>query len=89
MQKNVGTLDALLRITLGTAGLAWSASKLMRRPGNSIALMMALISGMKIAEGITRFCPLLFAIGVTTRDTDLTKMSDPDPDPDPLYGYRP
>lgn len=55
MQKNVGTLDALVRISCGLVGLAWCASKSRRR----FPYMIAMLSGMKVAEGITRFCPML------------------------------
>lgn len=55
MQKNVGTIDALLRITCGLTMLAWCAS----RPKREFPCFIALLSAMKVAEGITRFCPIL------------------------------
>lgn len=60
MQKNVGTVDALLRITFGLAGLAYCAAQ----SRNRFSLCMAIISAMKVAEGITRFCPILAVFGV-------------------------
>ncbi|MGA8943284.1 MAG: DUF2892 domain-containing protein [Thermoactinomyces sp.] len=60
MQKNVGTVDALLRITFGLAGLAYCAAQSRDR----FPLCMAIISAMKVAEGITRFCPVLAVFGV-------------------------
>ncbi|MBA4601067.1 YgaP family membrane protein [Thermoactinomyces mirandus] len=63
MQKNVGTVDALLRITFGLAGLAYCAAQSRHR----FPLFMALISAMKVAEGITRFCPMLAIFGMKSR----------------------
>ncbi|PTM57482.1 YgaP family membrane protein [Desmospora activa] len=68
MQKNVGTIDALLRITFGLAGLAWSAARLTRRTDSIRALFIAILAGMKVAEGITRFCPMLHFIGVSSKE---------------------
>ena len=51
IKENVGLLDAYLRLTLGftTLGLG------MR---HKIPLVV-LVGSMKIAEGVTRFCPIL------------------------------
>ncbi|MGA9174101.1 MAG: DUF2892 domain-containing protein [Thermoactinomyces sp.] len=62
MQKNIGTLDAILRITLGLVGLAWCSSRTRR----NFPFMIALVSAMKVAEGITRFCPMLALFGKNT-----------------------
>ncbi|MDA8351640.1 MAG: DUF2892 domain-containing protein [Firmicutes bacterium] len=69
MQKNVGTWDALMRITLGFTGLAWGISRMIQKPHNMTPLLVALLSGMKVAEGITRFCPMLTVMGATTQDS--------------------
>jgi hypothetical protein len=66
MRKNVGTIDATVRITLGLLGLAYGIGKMSRRPYRAPWLLMSL-SAMKIAEGFTRFCPMLYAMGVNTR----------------------
>ena len=58
MQQNIGVVNALIRITLGLVGLAWSVSRMMRHARNSFPMLIALMSAMKVAEGITRFCPL-------------------------------
>ncbi|MDR6225886.1 YgaP family membrane protein [Desmospora profundinema] len=73
MQKNVGTFDAFMRISCGLAGLAWSASRMARRPGRTGPMIVAMMSGMKVAEGVTRFCPMLYAMGISTRETPLDK----------------
>ncbi|MBA4543358.1 MULTISPECIES: DUF2892 domain-containing protein [Thermoactinomyces] len=62
MQKNIGTLDALLRITCGLVGLAWCTSKGRR----NFPFLIALASAMKVAEGLTRYCPVLALFGKNT-----------------------
>ncbi|MBO8164742.1 MAG: DUF2892 domain-containing protein [Brevibacillus sp.] len=67
MRKNVGTLDATLRITAGLLGLAYSVGQMARRPYRTPWFLMAM-SAMKVAEGITRFCPMLYSMGLSTRE---------------------
>lgn len=70
VEKNVGTIDALVRITLGLTGLAWSTAKMVRRRGGTGAGLIALLSAMKVAEGTTRFCPMLAYFGVNSLSLD-------------------
>ncbi len=70
MRKNVGTLDATLRLTLGLLGLAYSVGRMSRRPYRTPWILMFL-SGMKVAEGITRFCPMLYSMGISTKKEDI------------------
>lgn len=65
MQKNVGTTDAMIRITGGLLGLAYGIGKMSRRPYNTPWLLMSL-SAMKVAEGVTRFCPMYASMGVNS-----------------------
>lgn len=65
MQRNVGTTDAIIRITGGLLGLAYGIGKMSRRPHNAPWLLMA-FSAMKVAEGATRFCPMYKALGINT-----------------------
>lgn len=58
MKPNIGTINALVRITCGFTMLAWTTAKMVKRPLNESYLCIAFLSGMKIAEGITKFCPL-------------------------------
>jgi hypothetical protein len=67
MQKNVGTVDAIVRITLGLLGLAYGIGRMGRRPYRTPWFLMVM-SAMKVAEGMTRFCPMLYALGVNTRN---------------------
>ncbi|MCM3715530.1 DUF2892 domain-containing protein [Alkalihalobacillus oceani] len=60
MRPNIGRVDALCRITAGFTLLAWATAKLARNPSHSLPLLGAVMGGMKVAEGITRFCPLVY-----------------------------
>ncbi|MFC0469253.1 DUF2892 domain-containing protein [Halalkalibacter kiskunsagensis] len=60
MKPNIGRIDALCRISMGFTVLAWSTAKLVRKPSNNIPLFAAMMGGLKVAEGITRFCPLVY-----------------------------
>lgn len=73
MRKNVGTIDATIRITLGLIGLAYGIGKMSRR-GRTPWMLLGL-SAMKVAEGVTRYCPTLNMIGINTRD-DSKLVSD-------------
>ncbi|GED68119.1 hypothetical protein BRE01_18210 [Brevibacillus reuszeri] len=65
MQKNVGTTDAMIRITGGLLGLAYGIGRMSRRPYNTPWLLLS-FSAMKVAEGVTRVCPMYKAMGVNT-----------------------
>lgn len=58
VKSNIGIVNALIRITVGLTVLAWSTSKLVKRPWRDSYLVMAMLGGMKVAEGIVRFCPM-------------------------------
>jgi hypothetical protein len=58
MKPNIGTINALIRITCGFTMLAWIIPKMVWKPYRESNLLIAIIGSMKIAEGITRFCPL-------------------------------
>lgn len=66
MRKNVGLSDALIRITLGLVGLSYSTAKMVRCPHRTSPMIIAILSAMKVAEGIIRFCPMLTMLGVST-----------------------
>ncbi|OEF99470.1 hypothetical protein BHF71_08895 [Vulcanibacillus modesticaldus] len=66
MKKNVGTVDALLRITWGLFGLAWGISRMTRYPHRGLPVIVTIIASLKVAEGITRWCPMLDILGITT-----------------------
>ncbi|PKG25147.1 YgaP family membrane protein [Niallia nealsonii] len=58
-KPNISLINALIRITCGFTFLAWSTAKLSKKPHNQSYLWIALLAGMKIAEGIVRYCPLV------------------------------
>lgn len=70
MKRNVGTIDALIRIAFGLFGLAWGISKMVANPRRKFPLFIAFFSAMKAAEGMTRFCPGLAALGLNTMDSE-------------------
>lgn len=59
VKQNIGTLNALIRITCGLTVLAWSTAKMVKRPWRDSYLFMAIMGAMKVGEGIVRFCPIV------------------------------
>ncbi len=76
MKKNVGTLDAVLRISWGLFGLGWGISRMVRFPHKSMPLLVSFLSAMKVAEGVTRWCPLLDMLGISTVEKKLGNTAD-------------
>ncbi len=66
MKKNVGTFDATMRIMWGLLGLSWGISRMVRYPSRTTPFLVSIISAMKVAEGVTRWCPMLQMFGLTT-----------------------
>ncbi len=58
-KQNISLINAMIRITLGFTFLAWSTAKLAKRPNQQSYLWIAMLAGMKIAEGIVRYCPIV------------------------------
>lgn len=58
LKPNIGIINALIRITIGFTILTWITAKLVKKPWRDSYLIMAMLGGMKIAEGIVRFCPI-------------------------------
>lgn len=58
VRPNIGTVNSLVRITLGLTILAWSTSKMVKRPWRDSYLFMAMMGAMKVGEGIVRYCPV-------------------------------
>jgi hypothetical protein len=44
-----------------------------KRPYRSLPFWIAILSAMKVAEGITRFCPMLALFGISTREKTLNQ----------------
>jgi hypothetical protein len=62
MQSNIGLVDRYIRIAGGL--LAFGAGLGMRRGSGVAKAALMSVGAMKIAEGITGFCPLMYAAGV-------------------------
>lgn len=75
MKKNVGRLDAYIRITLGLIGLGCAISKMSNHRYRKKPYGLLLWSAMKVAEGITRFCPILLMFGISTRKEDVIRQA--------------
>lgn len=60
MKPNINMINALVRITFGLTILTWATARLSKRPYRESYLLAAIVGAMKVAEGITRFCPLTF-----------------------------
>lgn len=58
MKPNLNNIEAIMRITCGLTGLAWSTARLSRRCLSPFSIMIATMSAMKVAEGVTKFCPI-------------------------------
>jgi hypothetical protein len=58
ISKNIGILNALIRITIGLTVLSWSTAKMVKFPWRDSYLFIAICGAMKVAEGIVRFCPV-------------------------------
>ena len=62
MHKNVGELDAYCRIA---GGLTLLGIGIM-----SSSKMISFLGSMKVAEGVTRFCPMLYFLDKDSFDWD-------------------
>lgn len=76
MTKNVGMVDAYVRVSGGLMLVAFGAAAMARRPNLGSVLAITLGS-MKVAEGITRYDPMFDAMGISTRwETPVEKAVD-------------
>lgn len=57
-KQNIGTINALTRITCGLFFLTYGAVKISRQPWNQKYWILVLASAMKVGEGIVRYCPV-------------------------------
>ncbi|WP_058485091.1 YgaP family membrane protein [Defluviitalea phaphyphila] len=63
MKKNIGICDAYIRLFLGFMIFGIG---IIKRSKCTIAM-----GSMKIAEGITRFCPMLYILNLCTHEENL------------------
>ncbi|SEQ45506.1 YgaP family membrane protein [Piscibacillus halophilus] len=74
-KQNIGTINALTRITLGLFLLVYGAVKLVKRPWNQSHWMVVLMSAMKVAEGIVRYCPVTDVVQQRLNQNDSHKTT--------------
>ncbi|MFC4323992.1 YgaP family membrane protein [Litchfieldia salsa] len=59
LKPNIGIMNALIRITCGFTMVAWATAKMVKHPWRDRYIVGAILGGMKIGEGITKFCPIV------------------------------
>jgi len=60
MKKNIGELDAYIRLT---GGLTMLGVGIVKK-----STPMIIFGASKVAEGITKFCPILHLLGLSTNN---------------------
>ncbi len=78
MKQNIGTVNALIRITIGLTMVGCSAARIGRHPHHHQGhLITMLLGAMKVGEGITKYCPLtdLYENGQKLNNLDLASMT--------------
>lgn len=58
-RQNIGILNAMIRITCGLTFLSYSTVRMIHFPWRGGSFWMMVMAAMKVAEGITRFCPVV------------------------------
>ena len=58
-RPNISILNSLIRIICGFTFLSWSIAKMSRKPWKESYLIISMLAGMKIGEGILRYCPVV------------------------------
>ena len=58
VRPNIGIINAMVRITVGLTVVAYSTSRMVRKPWRQSSMLYAMIGAMKVAEGIVRYCPV-------------------------------
>ncbi|RSL33881.1 DUF2892 domain-containing protein [Salibacterium salarium] len=80
MKSNIGTINALIRITCGLTVLSWATADWSRSRHNNMHMICTILGAMKVAEGITRFCPVTKWITDSMPNTNHTEASENTPD---------
>ncbi|PKR76682.1 DUF2892 domain-containing protein [Halalkalibacillus sediminis] len=75
-KQNIGTINALVRITCGLFFLTYGAVRLTKRPWNQSYWVVIIASAMKIAEGIVRYCPVTDVWQSQTKSSDQNQSAD-------------
>lgn len=64
MKQNIGTVNALVRITGGLTLLAWTTAKMAWEKPSGKQVFLSMVGAMKVAEGMTRYCPMTDMLGL-------------------------
>ncbi|MBB6454890.1 hypothetical protein HNQ94_003379 [Salirhabdus euzebyi] len=78
IKQNIGILNALIRITCGLTFLCYGVARLIKRPERESNSIIIMLSAMKVAEGIVRYCPVTDMIdrsNVVKEATNLAAVS--------------
>ncbi|UOF92076.1 DUF2892 domain-containing protein [Fodinisporobacter ferrooxydans] len=67
IKQNVGTWDAYTRLVIGLTALGCGIGRSVRRRDLTSYFLIA-GGAIKVAEGITRVCPLLYSMGISTTE---------------------
>ncbi|MFC4769614.1 YgaP family membrane protein [Effusibacillus consociatus] len=78
IKQNVGTWDAYMRITGGLIGLAYGIRRSLRRD-DALSALLIMASAIKVAEGVTRVCPMMHALGIATTEQQIRPEMYDDP----------
>lgn len=62
MKKNIGILNAMIRIMLGLICIGTSTASLVRKPYCMTSMGSLILGAAKVASGITRFCPITYCM---------------------------
>lgn len=81
VERNIGILNAMIRITIGLSILSWSTAKLVRRPYCNSYLFFGMCGAMKVAEGIVRYCPVTALFQQWIASTSIQKKDNSNLDP--------
>lgn len=61
MKPNIGIVNSMIRITAGLSMLTFLTIRGARHENDSSHPLLIILSALKVAEGIVRFCPLTAA----------------------------
>ncbi|MGO1057740.1 YgaP family membrane protein [Planococcus sp. FY231025] len=77
MEKNIGRVNAMMRISGGLTLLAWSIAKMAKEEPTGGQMFLAFMGAQKVAEGVTRYCPMTQALGLQKKKEKLKQINMP------------
>lgn len=63
MNRNLGTVDRIVRAVLGIGALAWAGSMGW---SSTVAIVLLVLAGILVVTAATGFCPLYRLLGIST-----------------------